>query len=451
MENEESVPEFDPFAEAEAKPARSSGGGRLLGGLALIVALAVAGWNGWLWWQAQQEADTAVDVEAQLAQLRTAQATLEQSQQAQARRIDAVERLELAAGLAQLDQAVEQARSVAGSDRARLEGLEESIDETGERLDAVEGRLAAIVVRGESPRQGLDLAEVDYLLRSANERLRLYGDVRTADQALALADEQLAAMDDPVYLSVRQSIAGARLSLEDVEVPDTITLTEGLGQLQAQIPGLPFPGEVAVEQEDGAPDTAEDPGVWARFKAAVGGLVSVRRRADDNSLVSLEDKDYVRQGLWLQLESARLALLRDDDAAWKSALTRASATLEQYFDPDAARVTRFADGLERAAAVSLTVNWPDVSEPWTRLQGIRSVDPAATRSQASTEAARPTLVREAVQEADPEPSPVAATMPAPSGAEAESGDGQPAVEPVGEEAPAEPESEDDSDGAGGDG
>ena len=63
--------------------------------------------------------------------------------------------------------------------------------------------VGALVVRGESPRQALDLAEVEYLLRSATERLALYGDVRTADQALMLADQQLEALDDPVYLSVR--------------------------------------------------------------------------------------------------------------------------------------------------------------------------------------------------------------------------------------------------------
>ena len=79
MEKEQSAPEFDPFAEAEAKPARPRGGGRLLGGLALLVALAVAGWNGWTWWQAQQDAASATDLEAALAQLRSSQAALELS------------------------------------------------------------------------------------------------------------------------------------------------------------------------------------------------------------------------------------------------------------------------------------------------------------------------------------------------------------------------------------
>jgi uncharacterized protein HemX len=81
----------------------------------------------------------------------------------------------------------------------------------------------------------------------------------------------------------------------------------------------------------------------------------------------------VRQGLWLQLETARLALLREDDAAYQAALARAAATVDQYFDRDAARVERFAAQLRQLTDVELNVEWPDVSEPWTRLQGIRSV------------------------------------------------------------------------------
>ncbi len=370
VDNDETTPEFDPFATEKEKPRR---GGVLLGALALLVALAVATWNGWSWWQDRQAADVEADLGASVAELMALQAELQRAQQAQAQRLGAVERLELEAGLARLDEAVGQARSVAGSDRARLAGLEAAQEESAERLEGLESRVAALVVRGESPRKGLELAEVDYLLRSANERLRLYGDVRTADQALSLADAQLAALDDPVYLPVRQAIAGARLELEEVERPDEIALTATLEQLQARIPGLPFPGQVTVSTatEDSVA-AEEDPGVWARFKTAMSGLVSVRRRDVDESLVSLDDKDTVRQGLWLQLEAARLALLRQDEAAFSAAVARAQATVDQYFDAEAVTVERFRSDLDELAGVRLAVTWPDISEPWTRLRSIRS-------------------------------------------------------------------------------
>ena len=122
---------------------------------------------------------------------------------------------------------------------------------------------------------------MDYLLRSANERLRLYGDPRSADEALSLADLQLEAMDDPVYLPVRQSIAAARLAMDETPRLDVIGLTESLDRLQGNIAGLPFPGSVSDEPEQAEP--GPEAGVWERFKAAMSGLVSVRRRAPEVS------------------------------------------------------------------------------------------------------------------------------------------------------------------------
>ncbi len=433
-ETEEQAPEFDPFAAPASKKGR---GGVLIALLALALAVAVSGWNAWLWWQDREGQGAAVAMTETLRQLSSGQADLVRTQRQQSARLDTVERLELESGLAQLDEALAQARSVAGSDRARLASMEGALAETMSLLNRLESRVAAIVVRGESPRQGLELAEVDYLLRSANERLRLYGDARSAAQALALADAQLEAMDDPVYLTVRQSIAAASLAIESVQRPDMVALTEGLSSLQAQIPGLPFPGEVIVASPTG-PLVAEDPGLWARFKGAMSSLVTVRREEQDLLLISLEDKDTVRQALWLQLEAARLALLREDDSAYQSALQRANATLAQYFDKGADAFARFEAGLIKLRATSLAVDWPDIAEPWTRLKGIRDTSvptspampasspvpaavapaqsvPAAPDSEDSAPAsvAESNLESEPGSEPEPEPEPEADSDPEP--------------------------------------
>ena len=54
METEETAPEFDPFANEPAKPSRRGGG---VAWLALLLAIGVAGFNGWQWWQARQAVD----------------------------------------------------------------------------------------------------------------------------------------------------------------------------------------------------------------------------------------------------------------------------------------------------------------------------------------------------------------------------------------------------------
>ncbi len=390
MDKDKTAPEFDPFETETRSPRR---GGAVLAALALLLALAVAAWNGWEWWQARNAASDEDDLRTALSRIDAGQAQLLDAQEAQSRRLAAVEQLEIQAGLARLDEAIDRAQGVAGSDRARLATLETSQGEIMARIDGLESRIAALVTRGESPRQGLDLAEVDYLLRTANERLRLFGDARGADEALALADAQLAELDDPVYLPVRQAIASARGALADTQRPDAIALTENLSRLQARIPGLPFPGEVSVASPsaatatDGSPavETVEDPGVWARLKATFSGLVSVRRRDLGDAVISLEDKDYLRQGLWLQLESARLALLREDPEAWSTALGRAGDTLSAHFEPESPVVQRFGADLDQMADTSLETEWPDIAEPWARLRSIRQA-PVASGGGAQAEA-----------------------------------------------------------------
>ena len=385
METEETSQEFDPFQQDKPK---SSGGGSLLAVLALLVALAVAGFTGWQWWQARSAAEQSQNDGAQWADIAVRQDRIEQRFQQQDLRLESVEQLDMAAGLAELNAAIEQSRSVSGSDRKRVETMEEALQASEQRVASLENSLAALVLRDESPRRGLELAEVEYLLRSANERLQLYSDQRSAAQAFSLADAQLAALDDPLYLPVRQAISAAQAQLSSIQRADVIGLTGALGRLQSRAGLLPFPGQEEPEAMV-ANDAEESTGIWSRFTSALSDLVTVRRRVPDESLVSIEDKEYLRQGYWLQLETARLALMRQDQAMYEAALRRAGDTLDNYFDSDSAAVAEARREVERLIDVPLSATLPDVSEPWSTLQRLRTVRDSGGVEQ-STEALVPT-------------------------------------------------------------
>jgi uroporphyrin-3 C-methyltransferase len=340
--------------------------------------VAVASFEGWQWWQART-AEGDDPLQRAVQELRSQQTALGRRVDAQREAIDSLTELELESTLRQLETRYGQSESVSGAHRERLESTEESLAEQEARLVAVESGLAALAVRGESPTRRLELEEVDYLLRTANERLQLFGDLASAERALELADAQLQAIDDPLYLPVRRAIAAARLSLEAVPRPDFVALNETLAAVQARIPALPFEGEVATGPE--APDAAQpgdaEPGLWQRFKATLAGLVTVRRRGAEEELISIEDKDYLRQGLWLQLETARLALMRRDEALYGEALQRAGDTLTGHFAADSAPVVALREQLADLRAVPLGAEYPDISAPWARLQRLRASPPEA--------------------------------------------------------------------------
>jgi len=88
-------------------------------------------------------------------------------------------------------------------------------------------------------------------------------------------------------------------------------------------------------------------------------------------LLSLEDKDYLRQGLWLQFESARLALMRNDSGVYEGSLDRVTATVEQFFQSGSSEVEALLLGVTTLKQVDITPELPDISGPWTQLRQLR--------------------------------------------------------------------------------
>lgn len=380
--NTETDPEFDPFATDKA-----AGRGGLLAMVAwlgLLLALAVAAWNGWQWWLARTATNLGAQQQIALGSLEATQAELDRRLAELRARLEQVEQSGLETGLDDLAARISANSSVTGAHRERLESLEQEQAAQVQRTAALESALAALVVRGEAPSRRLELAEIDYLLRTASERLQLFADTASAERALALADAQLQAIDDPLYTPVRRQIATARMQLQALPVLDTLALNETLASVQARIPGLPLKGDLARAlpggERPGSESDTTQASIWQRFKASLAGLVTVQRRSPEQALVSINDQQYLRQGLWLQLESARLALMRRDAEVYDQALNRALAVLEQNFATGAEPVGRVQAELRALLQAPLARELPDISGPWAELQRlnrVRAPQPAA--------------------------------------------------------------------------
>jgi len=357
----------------EKKPASS---GTAIAILALLVAMAAVIATGWQWWQtrsagpdedSQREAiarlqDTQQNLAASLASIEEQLAASHSPAEADAlsRREERLKNVEnqLAGLLGQV-----------GQDESTLSAVQGSVRSMEQRLSATESGLVNVAAASQTSSVALDIAEIDFLLRTASERLQLFADPVAADMALQAADVQVEALNDPMFLSVRQLIAEARQALAMVPAIDRVKLAARITDLQSRINNLPFRGELETRVE---PVLPEDAGWWDSFKHTLSSLVTVRRRVpEDRALLSLEDKDYLRQGLWLQLESARLALMRNDKAIYDSSLARVDATVRQFFKNGATEVQSLlleTAGLEQ---VDVAPAMPDISAPWKQLRQLR--------------------------------------------------------------------------------
>jgi uroporphyrin-3 C-methyltransferase len=357
----------------EKKPNSS---GKAIAILALLVSFAAVSATGWQWWQTRQATPDENNQQQAVASLQNAQQQVAGSVAAFQAQLDA---LESPIDVAEFSRQGERLKSVedrlgsvqgqSTQDQASISAVQGSVRSLEQRLTATEAGLINIAASSQNSSVELDIAEIDFLLRVANERLQLYSDPVAADLALQAADVQIEALDDPMFLSVRQRIASSRQALATVPRVDRVQLSAQLTEMQSQLRDLPFHGQAEVQAE---PVLADDAGWWASFKHTLASLVTVRRRVpEDQSMLSLDDKDYLRQGLWLQLESARLALMRNDTIAYNGSLDRVSITVEKFFQGSSPAVQALLHATADLKSVDISPQMPDISAPWTQLRQLR--------------------------------------------------------------------------------
>ena len=169
--------------------------------------------------------------------------------------------------IARLENEAARARSMAGSDsealRADISELKQAHDES---LRQVRAALSAQDRRNAAPDpDAWRLAEIEYLLRIANNRLLMERDVRAADQMLAAADAILEDLDDYALHDVRAILADERLNLADTKTANAQSVFLTLEAIKDALPELPLKqpeyfSTVGPSESDGVSDDVETSG-----------------------------------------------------------------------------------------------------------------------------------------------------------------------------------------------
>ena len=146
-------------------------------------------------------------------------------------------------------------------------------------------------------------------------------------------------MGDPRLMNIRQTLSDELRALEAMDTPDTAGITLTLASLAATVESLPLKQEAAA-REDETTGTGINPELtgmdraMASLRNAVDGIVSVRR-ADEamQPMIAPEAQYFLRANLALQLQAARLALLRGEEVVFRQSLDDADDWLGQVLRP----------------------------------------------------------------------------------------------------------------------
>ena len=185
------------------------------------------------------------------------------------------------------------------------------------------------------------LAEVEFFLQAANQRALLAGDIENARTALVLADQQLKALADPRFYTLRALIADEQLALASVAKVDIEGMAVQLQSALEQVDSLHIlmGPELTADEMTDSESTSPLPENWQAAMSdawqEVRSLVVIRHQQDGAAAVLVPEQRYfLYQNLRLKLETARLALLSDRESVFHASLASAEQWLQQYFVGD---------------------------------------------------------------------------------------------------------------------
>ncbi|EIF41840.1 zinc carboxypeptidase-like protein [gamma proteobacterium BDW918] len=301
-------PKSNSPKDKAAKPKRS---GVVIALLALLIAILALALTAWQYQQeyllAKTEASATSDLKAELQTLSASQT-------------------ELVASFAAQREALAQLRLDNSSQLNALSRRSQELETKMQSLTTVD-------------RQDWLLAEVEYLLRLANQRAQLSHDPRAAAQLLSNADSILRELDDAALHPVRAELAKEISALQnsaDVDIEGVYLTLQGLATEAGKLKLYQAPSYSAEEVEETSEEWQQRlqsglDNAWAKLRS----YIRIRHH-DQNFKAQLapEQEAALRASLRLMFEQAQLALLANRPVLYQRALDKAAAWLQEYYQLD---------------------------------------------------------------------------------------------------------------------
>jgi len=298
-----------------------------------VLAVAAGAW-GWNAWQARNE------------QNRERQADAGQRLDAVEGRIDAIRR-DQRSQLQRLQQA-----------DATNRVLRDEVLGIGQRSSLIEDTVSKLADPNRHGAQALRLDETELLLNMAQQRLLIAGDLEGARRAYVLAGNVLDGIDDPAYLSLRQTLQQERAGLDALGVEPRVRAMAELDAFALTISTAPIPTQASVPAD--AP--------W--WRRAFATLIDVQP-SDRTVAVQPADRIAAASGLQLEISLARAAAERRDQAGFRAALQRADSWVTRLWPPSPT-LDKQRELLREISGRELSLSLPTLGSTLQQLRQLRT-------------------------------------------------------------------------------
>jgi len=262
--------------------------------------------------------------------------------------------------------------NVAGKDTHFTKTLADFSQLHNEKLDSTRKELNEAIARlqrqlGKTRGDWL-IADAEYLLSVANERLHLIGDVNTTLEALEAADQRLRESGDAGAFKVREEIAKELSVMKRVTVPDVVGIYASIQTMQDAVYKLvlflPYTGKALsphVEVKEPTEKTTEDQGLLDSAMNQLEGIVTIRHTEHEvKEILTPEEAQFIQEQLRVKLEIVKISLVQHNEALFQSSLADAKKWTQQHFVKNT-EVDNFIAELDRFGSIKIHSQYPDIS------------------------------------------------------------------------------------------
>lgn len=261
----------------------------------------------------------------------------------------------------EIDKQAALVQSTAQQNTARLEAMEQQLLSQNQRIIAL----------STTNRDDWLLAEAEYLMRLANQRLMTAKDYKAAIELLTAADTIAAELDDQGLYPLRKTLAEEIAALRNASGADIDGLYFRLGAVAKQVEQLRLLPATDY-QLPFADSTSEKtaPATWQqRLKASLssafekmGNAITIQRRDDMyKPLLAPEYESAVRQNVHLMFEQAQMAAMAGKQRLYDDSLNKAKHWLNNYYVLDKDGTAKMVQEIDQLLTVTVETQTPDIS------------------------------------------------------------------------------------------
>lgn len=261
---------------------------------------------------------------------------------------------------------------VSENNAVKLESLSNQLKQTEEISQK------AIEVVNRSQRDWA-LAEVDYLLRIAHQRIAVARDIKGAIAALRGADSRIEQLGDLKLFNIRKQLSSDIASLNAIHRADVNGISLALDQVIAYLPELPFKSakdEIKIQfSEDVAIEQLP-----VKDKTFVSSVIETVKQIGDikihqrsiQAASGAEQQNSIEQLLRTYILGARLAALRFDQIQFVHEINQASEIIRLHYDDSDNRIQELQKTLLDYSALQLSPDLPELTKAWALLQEVKN-------------------------------------------------------------------------------